>query len=116
NPFVVTNNPIYFTNGNIYLKPYFANRLDIQYTHKLNDSHSVLLSLYGNSSNNMFAYVSRYNQEAATPEFNYYNDYNQQQIGGYIMSQNKLGNKVNISTYLSLQRPTFKSNSPEDIL
>ncbi|MDR3008148.1 MAG: TonB-dependent receptor family protein [Sphingobacterium sp.] len=116
NPFVVTNNPIYFTNGNIYLKPYFANRLDLQYSHKLNDNHSILLSLYGNSSNKMFAYVSRYNQEAASPEFNYYNDYNQQQIGGYFMSQNKFGSKVNISTYLSLQRPTFKSNNAEDIL
>ena len=32
------------------------------------------------------------------------------------MSQNKFGTKVNISTYLSFQRPTFKSNNPEDIL
>jgi len=116
NPFAITNNPIYFTNGNIYLKPYFANRLDLQYSYKLNDNHSILLSLYGNSSNNMFAYVSRYNQEVASPEFNYYNDYNQQQIGGYLMLQNKFGSKVNISTYLSLQRPTFKSNNAEDIL
>ena len=116
NPFAVTNNPIYVTNGNIDLKPYFTNRLDVQYSHKLNENHSVLLSLYANSSNNMFAYVSRYNQETASPEFNYYNDYNQQQIGGYLMSQNKFGTKVNISTYLSFQRPTFKSNNPEDIL
>jgi len=32
------------------------------------------------------------------------------------MLQNKFGSKVNISTYLSLQRPTFKSNNSEDIL
>ncbi|WP_286842091.1 MULTISPECIES: outer membrane beta-barrel protein [Sphingobacterium] len=116
NPFAVNNNPIYFTNGNTHLKPYFANRLDLQYSHKWNSNHSLIFSLYGNSSKNMFTYISRYNEEVGSPEFNYYNDYNLNQIGGYVMSQNKFGSSVNVSTYLSAQRPTFRSNNTEDIL
>ncbi|HAL53798.1 MAG TPA: hypothetical protein DCP78_16660 [Sphingobacterium sp.] len=80
NPFAVNNNPIYFTNGNTHLKPYFANRLDLQYSHKWNSNHSLIFSLYGNSSKNMFTYISRYNEEVWSPEFNYYNDYNLNQI------------------------------------
>ncbi|MGJ1434313.1 outer membrane beta-barrel protein [Sphingobacterium siyangense] len=116
NPFAVTNNPIYFTNGNTHLKPYFANRLDLQYSHKWNSNHSLIFSLYGNSSKNMFTYISRYNAEVGSPEFNYYNDYNLNQIGAYVMSQNKFGSSVNVSTYLSAQRPTFRSNNTADIL
>ncbi|MDM1296698.1 outer membrane beta-barrel protein [Sphingobacterium sp. N143] len=116
NPFVVTNTLGYFSNGNLHLKPYFTNRLDAQYSHKFNSNHSLILSVYGNSSKNMFTYVTRYNQEVASPEFNYYNDYNLNQIGGYLMSQNKFGARVNVSTYLSVQRPAFKSNNSEDAL
>lgn len=116
NPFVINNSLGYFSNGNPHLKPYFTNRVDAQYSHKFNNNHSLIFSVYISSSKDMFAYVTRFNEEMESSEFNYYNDYNQKQIGGYLMLQNRFGSRVNFSTYLSAQRPTFTSNVSNDVL
>ncbi|WP_293943796.1 MULTISPECIES: outer membrane beta-barrel protein [unclassified Sphingobacterium] len=116
NPFVVDNNLGYLTNGNPNLRPYFTNRLDAQYSHRFNDNHSLIFSLYASSSKDMFDNITRYNGDQGSAEINYYNDFTQKQIGGYLMLQNQFGKLVNISTYLSAQRPSFKSYVPEDDL
>jgi len=116
NPFAVDNSLGFFSNGNPYLKPYFTNRLDAQYSHKFSGNHSLIFSVYGSSSKNIFASISRFNEEVRSAEINYYNDYNRKEIGGYLMLQNRFGSRVNISTYLSAQRPSFTSNVSEDFL
>ena len=116
NPFSVNNNLGYSTTGNPNLKPYFTNKLDAQYSYRFSDRHSLIFSLYANLSKNMFGDITRFNKENGVPEMNYFNDFSQKQIGGYLMLQNQFGERVNISTYLSAQRPFFKSGVPEDYL
>lgn len=116
NPFVLNDNIGYVSSGNPSLRPYFTNRLDAQFSHRFGNNHSMIFAVYGSSSKDIYSRITRYNGELGIPEINSYNDYNMKQIGSYLMLQNKFWDKVNISTYLSVQRPGFSSNVSEDFL
>jgi len=116
NPFAINNSLGYYTNGNPDLRPYFTNRLDAQYSYKFSNQHSLIFSVYASSSEDMFVDITRYNEDERSAEINYYNDVSRRQFGTYLMLQNQFGKRVNINTYLSGQRPTFKSNVPTDYL
>lgn len=116
NPFALNDNIGYVSSGNPQLQPYFTNRLDMQFSHQLGKNNSLILAVYGNSSENIFSRITRYNDDLNTPEINSYNDYHLKQLGGYLMLQNRFWDKVNVSTYLSVQRPSFRSNVSEDSL
>ncbi|MES2455013.1 MAG: outer membrane beta-barrel family protein [Bacteroidota bacterium] len=116
NPFVLNDNVGYVSSGNPNLRPYFTNRLDVQFSHRFGNDHSMIFAIYGSSSKDIYSRITRYNAELGTPEINSYNDYNMKQIGSYLMLNNRFWDKVNVSTYLSLQRPSFSSNIPEDFL
>lgn len=116
NPFVRNDNIGFVSNGNPNLRPYFTNRLDAQFSHRIGNEHSLVLAVYGSSSKDIYNRITRYNPQLGTPEINSYNDYNIRQLGSYLMLNNRFWNKVNISTYLSLQRPYFSSNVPGDLL
>lgn len=116
NPFVLNDNVGYLSSGNPNLQPYFTNRLDVQFSHRFGNDHSMIFAVYGSSSKDIYSRITRYNAELGTPEINSYNDYNMKQIGSYLMLNNRFWNKVNVSTYLALQRPSFSSNVSEDFL
>lgn len=116
NPFVLNDNIGYVSSGNPNLRPYFTNRLDAQFSHRFGNDHSMIFAVYGSSSEDIYSRITRYNAELGTPEINSYNDYNMKQIGSYLMLNNRFWGKVNISTYLSVQRPRFSSNVSEDFL
>jgi iron complex outermembrane receptor protein len=116
NPFVLNDNVGYVSSGNPNLRPYFTNRLDVQFSHRFGNDHSMIFAVYGSSSADIYSRITRYNAELGTPEINSSNDYNMKQIGSYLMLNNRFWDKVNISTYLSVQRPGFSSNVSGDFL
>jgi len=116
NPFVLNDNIGYVSSGNPNLRPYFTNKIDAQFSHRFGNNHSLILAVYGSSSKDIYSRITRYNVELGGPEINSYNDYNMKQLGSYLMLQNRFWDKVNISTYLSVQRPSFSSNVSEDFL
>jgi iron complex outermembrane receptor protein len=65
---------------------------------------------------NIYSRITRYNAQLGTPEINSYNDYNSKQVGSYLMLGNRFWSRVNVSTYLVLQRPSFSSNVSGDFL
>lgn len=116
NPFVLNDNIGYVSSGNPNLRPYFTNRVDIQFSHSYGSSHSLIFAMYGNSSSNIFSRITRYNENLGIPEINSYNDYQLKQIGSYLMLNNRLGSYGTVSTYLSAQRPFFSSGFSDDLL
>ena len=116
NPFVLNDNIGYVSSGNPKLRPYFTNRMEAQFSHRFGNNHSFIFAVYGTSSADIYSRITRYNPEMAIPEINSYNDYNSKQIGSYLMLNNRFLDKVHVSTYLSLQRPRFRSNVSDDFL
>jgi len=116
NPFVRNDNIGFVSSGNPNLRPYFTNRLDAQFSHQFGNDHSLILAVYGSSSRNIYSRITRYNAQLGTPEINSYNDYNSKQVGCYLMLSNRFWRRVNVSTYLALQRPSFSSNVSGDFL
>ncbi|REA64357.1 hypothetical protein DSL64_02055 [Dyadobacter luteus] len=116
NPFVRNDNIGFVSSGNPNLRPYFTNRFDVQLSQSIGNDHSVILAVYTSSSKDIFSRITRYNQQLGTPEINSYNDYNIKQAGSYLMLNNRFGSKLNVSTYLSLQKPGFSSKVPADFL
>jgi iron complex outermembrane receptor protein len=116
NPFVLNDNIGYVSSGNPGLQPYFTNRLEAQYAHRFGNDHSLIFAVYGSSSANIYSRITRYNATLGTPEINSYNDFDSKQIGTYLMLNNRFWKKVNVSTYLALQRPSFSSTISTDLL
>lgn len=116
NPFLNVAMVGQYTSGNPYLKPYFVNKAELQYSRNFGDGQFLMLSGYASRARGMFSYIFRYDDKIKMNINTYDNNRSTDQFGAYLVAQNKLSSWFNINAYLAESRSSFSSLDPDDQL
>jgi len=116
NPFLNTSTLGQYTSGNPYLKPYFINKIEFQFTRSYGDSNFFLAALFATHSANIYSQLFRYDLVNQMNVETYDNFRTSDQYGGYVVLQNNITKWFNFNAYLSATQPKFSSKIPGDVL
>lgn len=116
NPFVNVTSLGQYHTGNPYLRPYFVNRVEIQYSKSYGNSNFLMLSLFASNSRDMFSALFKYDIVRGMNYDTYDNFRNNTQYGGYAVLQNTITKWFNFNAYLAGTQSAFSSKIPDDVL
>jgi iron complex outermembrane receptor protein len=116
NPFLNIRSLGQYSSGNPNLKPYFVNKVEIQFANSYGKGNFFMLAAYASQARNIYSAIFKYDPTLDMNIDTYDNLRNNNQFGGYVVLQNTIAKWFNLNAYVAGQVPTFSSKIPGDLL
>lgn len=115
NPFLNVLSLGQYHIGNPYLKPYFANKVELRYAKSYGSGNFLMLALFASEAHNMYCQVLQYDANSQMNVDTYANFRGNTQFGGYLVMQHTLTKWLNFNAYLAGTQSHFSSKIPGDV-
>jgi iron complex outermembrane receptor protein len=116
NPFLNIRTLGQYSSGNPNLKPYFVNKIELQFANSYGNGIFFMLAAYASQARNIYSAIFKYDPALDMNIDTYDNLRNNNQFGGYVVLQNTISKWFNFNAYLAGAVPTFSSKIPGDVL